>query len=79
MSALRYGKWKLLKFYEEFYRSGEVELYNLQEDLGETSNVAHEHLPITRELQNKLQIWLEKNNAPTPMERRKKSVNTNLK
>lgn len=66
VSVIRYGKWKLLKFYEEFYQTGDVELYNLENDVSERNNVAEKYPETRLNLQNKLEIWLQKNNAPTP-------------
>ncbi|MBQ3846372.1 MAG: sulfatase, partial [Bacteroidales bacterium] len=57
MTAMRRGDWKIV------YRmhTGEVELYNLKEDLAEEHNVASEHPDIVASmagaLSNKLRSW----------------------
>ena len=66
VSVIRKGNWKLLKFYEDFYQTGEVEIYNLNRDLSETQNVTNQNPGMRRKLKNKLEIWLEEYDAPTP-------------
>jgi arylsulfatase A-like enzyme len=58
-SAVRSGDWKLIRFYEE----GISELYNLAEDPGETNNLAESHPEKARELESKLDRWLEEVDA----------------
>ena len=61
-SAIRLGNYKLIEFYGEG-----VELYNLIEDVGETSNLA-EALPETASsLQRKLRAWLKEVGAWMPI------------
>ena len=57
MQAVRVGKWKLFKAdREQFYGyvddrgSQEVELYDLENDLGESTNVASQHPEVVSEL-----------------------------
>lgn len=69
VSVIRYGKWKLMKFYEDFYKSGEVQLYNINKDIGEKHDVSKKYPKIRRKLLKKLEIWLEENNAPMPEKR----------
>ena len=63
MSAIRMGDWKLL------YRisTGELELYNLIEDIGETSNVAAQYPEIVKllaeTLSEKIKLW----DSPMPV------------
>ena len=53
MSIIRRGEWKLIEFLE----SGELELYNLAEDIGETRNLAKAQPELTAELLTKLKEW----------------------
>lgn len=69
VSVIRYGKWKLMKFYEDFYKSGKVQLYNLKKDLGEQHDVSKKYPKVRRKLLLKLEIWLEENEAPMPQKR----------
>ncbi len=62
VSVIRSGPWKLMKFYE----GNRVELYNLENDIGETQNLAPER-PETRDrLLDQLNGWLQKHDAPLP-------------
>ena len=62
ISVIRSGPWKLMKFYED----NRVELYNLDDDIGETRNLAQER-PDTRDrLLDRLNGWLQQNDAPLP-------------
>jgi len=51
--AIRSGKWKLLMD----YHSNDVELYDMQNDFYETTNVAKDHPDIVKELKTKLVTW----------------------
>ncbi|MDA0350022.1 MAG: sulfatase [Verrucomicrobia bacterium] len=51
--VIRKGDWKLI----ENYDTGELELYNLSADIGETSNLAKKEKKKTRELLNELNAW----------------------
>ena len=62
VGAIRDGRWKLLEFFED----GGVELYDLQEDPGETRNLAEEHPDIVEKMQRRLQNWRSSMNAPMP-------------
>ncbi len=62
VSVIRAGPWKLMKFYE----TGELQLYNLQEDLGEQHNLAAQRPPQRDRLHARLSGWLEENDAPLP-------------
>ncbi|WP_421897665.1 sulfatase [Marinoscillum sp.] len=55
-AAVRKGDWKLI----EFYDTGERELYNLKEDVGEENNLASSNPQKVDELQSKLIEWREK-------------------
>jgi arylsulfatase A-like enzyme len=63
-SVVRKGNWKL----HEYFEDGDIELYNLKEDPGETTNVADQYLDTTEELLNLLRKWRNSVNAPVPME-----------
>ncbi|MFB6249014.1 MAG: sulfatase [Salinibacter sp.] len=62
VSVIRRGHWKLLKFYE----GDRVELYNLAEDLGETTDLANERPGKRKQLLSKLNEWLRARDAPLP-------------
>ena len=63
-SAIREGNWKLIHWYE----NDSVELYDLSRDVEEKNNLAGAEPEKVRELQQKLEAWLEEVNAkmPTP-------------
>ncbi|NKI27518.1 sulfatase [Arenibacter sp. 6A1] len=61
-SVIRFGKWKLHHYFED----DAIELYNLEEDLGEKNNVAETHGAITKELLQLLINWRENTMAPVP-------------
>lgn len=65
VSVIRYDGWKLMKFYEEFYKFGKVQLYNVN-DVGELYDVSDSHPRVTNKLLTQLEIWLEEDNAPMP-------------
>ena len=50
----------------EFLEDGQLELYNLQHDIGETKNLAESMPDKTRELHEKLIAWRKSVNAPMP-------------
>jgi arylsulfatase A-like enzyme len=53
--AVRQGDWKLI----EFYDTGEIELYNLADDIGETTNLRDELPGKVTELRRLLAEWRE--------------------
>lgn len=57
--AIRHGPWKLIERYED----GRVHLYHLEEDIGETNDVAEEHPDLVRSLREKLHQWYEQVDA----------------
>lgn len=61
-SIIRFGDWKLIHYYED----GRNELYNLRNDLSETTNVAAENPEIASGLYQKLQEFLTMAGARTP-------------
>jgi len=64
-SAVRYGDWKLILFYE----TGKTELYNLKNDIGETHDVSGEYPDKRDELYRRLQKWIQKTQAPVPTQK----------
>ena len=63
-SAVRFGDWKLIEFYE----NGEIELYNLREDIGETNDLSVKYPEKKDELYKLLDDWRKEINAPIPTE-----------
>ena len=63
-SAIRVGDWKLFEFFE----NGEVELYNLTEDISEKNNLAQSHPSIRDSLHRQLKKWRDEVAAPVPQE-----------
>ena len=62
VSAVRSRDWKLLEYYED----KRVELFNLKEDLGETTDLANQHPERTAQLRKQLQHWRKKVGAQEP-------------
>lgn len=62
VSVIRSGNYKLLEFYEE----AKVELYNLENDSGETKDISGENPAKAKELYDLLKAWKRKVNAPVP-------------
>jgi len=56
--AIRHRDWKLI----EFFDTGEIELYNLADDIGEKNNLADKNIQKKEELYKMLVDWREKNN-----------------
>ena len=68
--ALRSGDWKLIEWYEKSLLGEEeqaFELFNLETDEGETTNLADSQKTLTNELANKLQKWRHDVNAQMPV------------
>ncbi len=63
-AAMREGNYKLIKYYE----TGELELYNLENDIGELNNLINEHPGLAEKMQEKLHQWQAsvKAGMPTP-------------
>ncbi len=61
-SMIRKGDWKLI----QFLKSGEIELYNLQEDLKESQNRAAQNPDVAKALLNELVAWRKENRVPLP-------------
>jgi arylsulfatase A-like enzyme len=62
VSAVRSRDWKLLEYYED----KRVELFNLKEDLGETTNLTKEYPERTAQLRKQLQRWRNEVGAQEP-------------
>lgn len=67
VSVVRSRSWKLMKFYEQ----NRLELYNLEEDIGETEDLSQERPAIRNELVERLDEWLEDTDAPLPAAKKK--------
>ena len=65
VSVIRSGDWKLKKFYED----DRLELYHLENDIGEQHNLADRHPEQRRHLQQMLEDWLTEHSAPLPRHR----------
>lgn len=63
-SAMRLGQWKL----HEYFEDGALELYNLQQDVGERHNVAAKYPEVTQKLHKMLRDWRQQTQAPVPTE-----------
>jgi len=77
VSVIRKGDWKLMLFYEEWMLDGQwatietnnaVELYNLDNDVGERTNLANNETKKRDELLKELFNWLDETKAPLPEE-----------
>ena len=64
-AVIRKGDWKLLKFYE----GGEVELYNLKDDISEKNELSKKLPGKAKELLKDLEKWQTSTNAPIATER----------
>lgn len=61
-SIIRSGEWKLHQYFED----GGLELYNLREDIGETTNLARTNPRQAADLQARLERWRTLTKAPVP-------------
>ena len=62
VSVIRLGDFKLIQNFEDDV----VELYNLREDIGETTDLSAPNPAKTRELLSRLRQWQKQTNAPIP-------------
>ncbi len=60
--VIRKGDWKLIEYFED----GDLELYNLKNDISERHNLADSHPEKTAELHRMLIRWREQIDAPVP-------------
>jgi arylsulfatase A-like enzyme len=63
-SIIRVGDWKLHQYFED----GGLELYNLREDIAETTNLADEQAQKAQALLARLESWRRQLGAPVPTE-----------
>ncbi len=61
-SAVRQGKWKLIKYFE----GDRVELYDLEQDLGETEDVSKTFPDVATDMKKSLEGWLVDVEAQLP-------------
>lgn len=67
-SAIRKGDFKLIKYWSKetkYKNTPKVELFNIAEDLGETTNLIDQHPEIAKELETALNNFLTLTNAET--------------
>jgi arylsulfatase A-like enzyme len=62
VSAVREGSWKLIYF----HKTGQLELYNLDEDIAENHDLSKQWPEKTRQMAELLTKELKKRNAPMP-------------
>jgi arylsulfatase A-like enzyme len=62
VGVVRSGDWKLMEYFED----GRLELYNLREDAGETTNLAKQQAQRAGELQARLAAWRKSIGAKMP-------------
>ena len=62
--SIRQRDWKLIEYLDG---TGDVELYNLAQDIGETKNLAQERKGLTSDLRRKLQAWRQSTTARMPI------------
>lgn len=62
-AIIRNGPWKLIHYYED----GHDELYNLEEDEGEQSDVAAAHGDLVADMRARLDAWLKEIGAKLPV------------
>ncbi len=62
-SAIRQGKYKLIRWYDD----DSVELYDLDSDIGEKTNLADRQPELAEKLRQKLENWLLETGAKTPV------------
>ncbi|MCA9140438.1 MAG: sulfatase [Planctomycetales bacterium] len=63
-SIIRSGKWKL----HEYFEDGGLELYDLESDPGESTNLANSHPEIRERLHSQLKEWRDQTGAAVPTE-----------
>ncbi len=61
-SALRMGKYKLIDYLED----GKLELYDLEQDIGEKTDLAQQDPATTKRLHDMLKAWRKASDAPIP-------------
>lgn len=66
-SVIRRGDWKLIESLE----SGKVQLYNLHNDIGETTDLSNENPELVASLKNDLRAWWREVDADMPIPKKK--------
>ena len=64
-TAVRSGDWKLIYFYDE----ARYELYDLADDLGETTNLVEAQPAVARRLADRMRAWMRRVGAQSPVDR----------
>lgn len=74
-SIVRRGNWKLLEFHGDWFDDSmqlqvghRLELYNLAEDLGESTNLAEQNSTRAKAMQARLHQWIRETGAAVPVE-----------
>lgn len=62
-SVIRSGRWKLHQYFE----SGDLELYDLDSDIGETKDLSESRPEVTADLLARLTAWRKDISAPVPV------------
>jgi arylsulfatase A-like enzyme len=70
-AAIRLGQYKLVEFYED----GRSELYDLEEDLSESRDLAASHPEVRDDLLGRLHAWQESTGARFPTQNPSADVN----
>lgn len=68
VGAIRKGRYKLMEYFAPRGSSCTLELYDLEKDLAETTNLAKKLPAKTAELLADMQSWRQRINAPVPVE-----------
>ncbi len=63
--VIRSGDWKLIEYFE----NGEIELFNLKEDISESNNLAMAENETAKRLLSELNTWRDMTCAPVPTEK----------
>ena len=66
--AIRTGRWKLIEFFE----TGKLELYDLQSDPGEKTDLSTKHPERVKEMRQRLSKWRKTVNAKIPSDQKVK-------
>ena len=60
--AIRFGRYKLIEYYE----NGTVQLFDLENDIGEQNDIAESHPAVTKKLKKMLHKWRDDVDAKMP-------------
>ncbi len=71
-TAMRKGDWKVIYFYGDGHKDGDgldpwFELYNLEDDIGETSNLVQSFPDVARNMADEMRAWMTEVEAQTPV------------